>query len=98
MLVLAVCTDHTRRRRLARGHDELRHVEADVGHAAVVDGALDVIEVARIDLDEGGDLVRLRAARTERRALFQEIGQHLLLIAARALRRHCADCSRRPGS
>ena len=66
----SVATDNVRlfrldvpyRGRLAVGRDDvLRNVEPDIGHAAVIDRALDVVGVARVDLDERVDLMQCLA-------------------------------------
>jgi hypothetical protein len=59
-------------------------MEADTGDGAIVYRLLHVIDVAPVDLDERGDLVMRLTMGTGGRATPREIGQHLLLVPARA--------------
>ncbi len=71
------------RRRLAGGrNDVLGNVEPDIGYAAIMDRALDVVDMARIDFDEGVDLVDRLPVGAHGRALGEQIFEHMLLVSA----------------
>ena len=70
------------KRRLAGRHHELRNVEADVADAAVLDGVLYGGDVRDIHFDEGGELVALAAFGAVGRALVEQEGEDVLLVAS----------------
>jgi hypothetical protein len=58
-------------------------VEADIADRAVVNGALDVVDVFDVDLHKGRDLLPLLPIRTARCTIPEDVAKDVLLIAAR---------------
>ena len=70
--------------RLAGRHDELRHVESDIAHAAVLDGGLDRGNVFDIHFHEGGELVPLSTGGAVGCAFVEQESENVLLVTAGA--------------